>query len=183
MKGHIALSVAAICASAACGYHAVYGGEGGERLHVVLAPILLVVYAVSPIGIMYFLDRSAPGIPSVRELRDQTVVIVRTPSSLGAAYRFGVPLDDPPTAAQVGDRMYAYIAKDRPDAPALFDLLKDGKAHPVTVAVHYPKTKMSNEVLAMDDAITSVTVAVRKLRPPVAEDVATVGVRCTLARP
>jgi dihydroneopterin aldolase len=43
--------------------------------------------------------------------------------------------------------------------------------------------RVAHEVLAMDDAITSVTVAVRKLRPPVADDVATVGVRCTLARP
>jgi dihydroneopterin aldolase len=43
--------------------------------------------------------------------------------------------------------------------------------------------RVAQEVLAMDEAITSVTVAVRKLRPPVADDVATVGVRCTLARP
>ncbi len=42
---------------------------------------------------------------------------------------------------------------------------------------------VAREVLAMDEAITSVAVAVRKLRPPVAEDVATVGVRCTVARP
>jgi hypothetical protein len=32
-----ALAATAFVASAACGYHAVYGGEGGERLHVVLA--------------------------------------------------------------------------------------------------------------------------------------------------
>jgi dihydroneopterin aldolase len=43
--------------------------------------------------------------------------------------------------------------------------------------------RVARGVLAFDDAITSVTVAVRKLRPPVAEDVATVGVRCTVTRP
>jgi dihydroneopterin aldolase len=43
--------------------------------------------------------------------------------------------------------------------------------------------RVARELLAFDDAIISVTVAVRKLRPPVAEDVATVGVRCTVTRP
>jgi dihydroneopterin aldolase len=42
--------------------------------------------------------------------------------------------------------------------------------------------RVAREILAFDDAITSVTVAVRKLHPPVAEDVATVGVRCTVAQ-
>lgn len=43
--------------------------------------------------------------------------------------------------------------------------------------------RVAREILAFDGAITSVTVAVRKLRPPVAEDVDTVGVRCTLTQP
>jgi dihydroneopterin aldolase len=43
--------------------------------------------------------------------------------------------------------------------------------------------RVAREILAFDDAIASVTVAVRKLRPPVAEDVASVGVRCTVSRP
>ena len=43
--------------------------------------------------------------------------------------------------------------------------------------------RVAREILSFDDAIASVTVAVRKLHPPVAEDVATVGVRCTLSRP
>ncbi len=43
--------------------------------------------------------------------------------------------------------------------------------------------RVAREILALDDEIESVTVAVRKLRPPVPEDVATVGVRCTLHRP
>ncbi len=43
--------------------------------------------------------------------------------------------------------------------------------------------RVAREILAFDVAITSVTVAVRKLHPPVAEDVATVGVRCTVSRP
>ena len=42
--------------------------------------------------------------------------------------------------------------------------------------------RVASAILAFDDAITSVTVAVRKLRPPVADQVATVGVRCSLAR-
>ncbi len=43
--------------------------------------------------------------------------------------------------------------------------------------------RVAREILASDEEIDSVTVAVRKLRPPVPEDVATVGVRCTLRRP
>lgn len=43
--------------------------------------------------------------------------------------------------------------------------------------------RVAHEILALDTSITSVTVAVRKLRPPVVEDVATVGVRCTVQRP
>ena len=43
--------------------------------------------------------------------------------------------------------------------------------------------RVAHEILGLDRSITSVTVAVRKLRPPVAEDVATVGVRCTVQRP
>ena len=43
--------------------------------------------------------------------------------------------------------------------------------------------RVANVVLALDDALTSVTVAVRKVRPPVPEDVASVGVRCSLQRP
>jgi dihydroneopterin aldolase len=43
--------------------------------------------------------------------------------------------------------------------------------------------RVANEVLALDEAVTSVTVAVRKVRPPVPEDVASVGVRCSVQRP
>jgi FolB domain-containing protein len=43
--------------------------------------------------------------------------------------------------------------------------------------------RVARELLAYDEWISSVTVAVRKLYPPVAEDVATVGVRCTVTRP
>lgn len=43
--------------------------------------------------------------------------------------------------------------------------------------------RVAHEVLAYDQEISSVTVAVRKVRPPVAQDVASVGVRCTVARP
>jgi dihydroneopterin aldolase len=43
--------------------------------------------------------------------------------------------------------------------------------------------RVAYEVLALDDEIESVTVSVRKVRPPVVEDVASVGVRCTVHRP
>lgn len=46
-----------------------------------------------------------------------------------------------------------------------------------TLAYH-----VAQEILAFDPLITSVTVAARKLHPPVLEDVATVGVRCTVPR-
>lgn len=42
--------------------------------------------------------------------------------------------------------------------------------------------RVAHEILGFDDAITSVTVGVRKLRPPVPDDVASVGVRCTVSR-
>lgn len=42
--------------------------------------------------------------------------------------------------------------------------------------------RVAGEVLDFDEAISAVTVAVRKLHPPVPEDVAAVGVRCTLRR-
>jgi dihydroneopterin aldolase len=43
--------------------------------------------------------------------------------------------------------------------------------------------RVAREILAYDEGVLSVTIAVRKLHPPVAEDVATVGVRCTVTRP
>ncbi len=42
--------------------------------------------------------------------------------------------------------------------------------------------RVAYEILAFDDQIQSVTVSVRKTRPPVVEDVASVGVRCTAHR-
>ena len=42
--------------------------------------------------------------------------------------------------------------------------------------------RVAYEILESDAEIESVTVAVRKLRPPVVEDVASVGVRCTVHR-
>jgi FolB domain-containing protein len=43
--------------------------------------------------------------------------------------------------------------------------------------------RVAEEILALDGAVTSATVAVRKVRPPVPEDVASVGVRCSVQRP
>ena len=42
--------------------------------------------------------------------------------------------------------------------------------------------RVAREVLALDEAIEAVVVAVRKLRPPVPEDLASAGVRCRVAR-
>ncbi|MHB8334006.1 MAG: dihydroneopterin aldolase [Acidimicrobiales bacterium] len=42
--------------------------------------------------------------------------------------------------------------------------------------------RVAREVLGADEAIEAVTVAARKLRPPVPEDVATIGVRTTVRR-
>jgi dihydroneopterin aldolase len=42
--------------------------------------------------------------------------------------------------------------------------------------------RVAYEILGFDPEIESVTVAVRKARPPVVEDVASVGVRCTVHR-
>ncbi len=42
--------------------------------------------------------------------------------------------------------------------------------------------RVAREVLAADESIEAVTVAARKLRPPVPEDVATIGVRTTVRR-
>ena len=42
--------------------------------------------------------------------------------------------------------------------------------------------RVADEILALDRSIDRVTVAVRKLRAPVDEEVATVGVRCTRSR-
>ncbi len=42
--------------------------------------------------------------------------------------------------------------------------------------------RVAREILSYDEEISLVTVAVKKLRPPVPEDVDTVGVRCSLAR-
>ena len=43
-------------------------------------------------------------------------------------------------------------------------------------------SRVAEAILAMDSDIESVTVSVRKRRPPVPEDVATVGVRTHLSR-
>jgi 7,8-dihydroneopterin aldolase/epimerase/oxygenase len=42
--------------------------------------------------------------------------------------------------------------------------------------------RVAREVLAIDEAVESVTVAVRKLRPPVPSDLASAGVRTTVSR-
>lgn len=43
--------------------------------------------------------------------------------------------------------------------------------------------RVAHEILAFDELIDSVSVLARKLRPPVSEDVATVGARCSVRRP
>jgi len=55
---------------------------------------------------------------------------------------------------------------------------REGHVHLLETLAH----RVADEILRFDTAISSVTVAVRKTRPPVPEDVATVGVRCTVNR-
>ncbi len=43
--------------------------------------------------------------------------------------------------------------------------------------------RVARALLELDDQVSAVTVAVRKTRPPVDQDVATTGVRLTVARP
>ncbi len=43
--------------------------------------------------------------------------------------------------------------------------------------------RVGTALLDFDPALDAVVVAVRKLRPPIEEDVATVGVRCRVSRP
>ena len=43
--------------------------------------------------------------------------------------------------------------------------------------------RVAYDLLALDPEIDSVTVSVRKVRPPVTQDVASTGVRCTVHRP
>ncbi len=42
--------------------------------------------------------------------------------------------------------------------------------------------RVAREILALDEAIEAVVVAVRKLRPPVPEDLRSAGVRCRVTR-
>lgn len=58
------------------------------------------------------------------------------------------------------------------------DVARDGKFQLLETLVH----RVAQAILDFDPEITSVTVAVAKLRPPVPEDVATVGVRCSVQR-
>lgn len=86
------------------------------------------------------------------------------------------------------------IARDFSEAARHDDLrATTNYAHVITLAIGIAREgqfqlletlshRVASGVLAVDAAIESVTVSVRKLRPPVPEDVATVGVRCTLTR-
>ncbi len=57
-------------------------------------------------------------------------------------------------------------------------LVKEGKFLLLETLVY----RVAHEILAFDPEIEEVTVSVRKLRPPVPQDIATVGVRTTVTR-
>lgn len=58
------------------------------------------------------------------------------------------------------------------------DIARSGQFQLLETMAH----RIGAAVLGLDTAIDEVTVVARKLRPPVPEDVGTVGVRCTLTR-
>lgn len=53
---------------------------------------------------------------------------------------------------------------------------------PVTLLEHLAR-RMADAVLSADVRIVAVTVVLRKLRPPVAHDLASAGIRLTCVRP
>jgi hypothetical protein len=50
------------------------------------------------------------------------------------------------TGSFAGTQLHAYIARSDPTAPALFDLLKDGEPHTVTIELAYNKRSQSTDV-------------------------------------
>jgi len=69
------------------------------------------------------------------------------------ATHYAFELSDPQQTV-MSTRVYAYIAKTAPDAQTLFDVTKDGKWHPVTVAIAYPKTKESSQVCVLSSLVS-----------------------------
>jgi hypothetical protein len=129
-------------------------------LHVVLAPVLLVVIALAPRGITRFFEASGPGLPQPYELAGTSVVIVRTPSSLGAAYRFGVPHDEPPTlpgalrlmAVGMGDCQVTRV-----DDLTLLVRIDDGLLNDPLVALYRDTPVRKGEQYRLSDMTIDVT--------------------------
>ncbi len=129
-------------------------------IHVALAPILLVAASLSTIAITRFLDASGPGLPRASEMADQTVLLVRTPSSLGAAYRFGVPRDEPPTMPRALRYMAVGIGDcvvTRLDARTLDVHVDDGLLNDPLVSLYRDTPVRKGERVALSDMDIDVT--------------------------
>ena len=72
--------------------------------------------------------------------------------------------------------------EDTVDYGALCDAAEDIVAHSAFGLLEALAEHVATAVLARDERIEAVTVAVRKLRPPVAQQLATSGVRITRSR-
>ena len=115
----------------------------------------------------------------IRELRCSAVVGVLSEERVHAQpLAFDIDIARPFQAAAANDDLDATTNYATVLTLATRTALEGGFVLLETLA-----TRVAHEVLALDGAITSVTVAVRKLHPPVDEDVASVGVRCTVLRP
>lgn len=120
-----------------------------------------------------------PDVIELRELRCAAVVgVLREERERPQPLAFDLDIERPFEEAALNDDLsettnYAEVLS------LVSDVARDG-AFLLLETLAY---RVAREVLAFDGAVTAVTVAVRKLRPPVEEDVATVGVRCTVRRP
>ena len=131
----------------------------------------------------------------LRELRVQAVVgVLSEERDRAQPLAFDIDVARPFEEASINDDLaettnYADVLQiaTKVATERIFDAFRGGKERALyyghTICGHPLGAAVAREVLAYDEWISSVTVAVRKLHPPVAEDVATVGVRCTVSRP
>jgi dihydroneopterin aldolase len=114
----------------------------------------------------------------LRDLRVSAVVgVLREERDRTQPLSFDLDLERPFEAAAINDDLSA--TTNYAEVIALTSRLAREGSFLLLETLAY---RVAHELLAFDASIDAVTVAVRKLRPPVPEDVATVGVRCTLRR-
>jgi 7,8-dihydroneopterin aldolase/epimerase/oxygenase len=86
-------------------------------------------------------------------------------------------LERPFAAAAAGDRL-----EDTTNYAAVLSVATTTAVEGRFLLLETLADRIARNVLELDGAISAVTVVARKLRPPVQEDVATVGVRTRVAR-